>query len=196
MSHEFKEVSRLWIDYDDVHEHARTLYERMQSRHLGSAVLIALGRGGWVPARILAASFDEHDIPAQTVTIAANYCKLGSPSEDVVITQSLDDIALQRVKECVEQGFQPWLIDGPYLTGKSVEVAVIHLKQLFEANQMQIEPLVGVLEWVQFKSCPDAPWRVQAERVPDAYGRHFELETKPYIEYPWEYSLPWDANKR
>lgn len=190
MSQEFKEVSRLWFDYDAVHAHARSLYEAIQAKTLGSVVLVALGRGGWIPARILAASFEENNIPVETVSVSARYRNLGLPSEDVVMMQSLDALSLQRVKDCVAQGYHLWLIDGPYLTGRAIAVVEAHISQIFARHRIVTDINLGVLEWVGFESCPDAAWRQQASRQPDGYGVHLQLASKPYIEYPWEYGTP------
>ncbi len=182
---EFKETERVWFTYEDAHSDARLLFESMQQTSEGPAYLIAIGRGGWIPARILASHFDSEGIPTKSATVQANYVELGTPAEHAEINQGLDSLVINSLKNAVNKDrYTAWLIDGPYMAGVTARAAQEHVSEVTSG----ITPYIGVLHWVKFASCPDAPWRRNALQPPDAFGRLIDRELKPYIEYPWEYA--------
>lgn len=186
---DFKENSRVWFDYPDVHEHARNLFENMQETAPGEAVIIAVGRGGWIPARLVAASFEEERIPVTCYSVSAAYVDLGSSAEHVTITQGLDAFACNAIVSTLSRNNNLWVVDGPYLTGTSVAAVNEYLPAVLDpTDEADIKPQIGVLEWVRFAQCPEATWRQSAVRSPDAFGLAIDVDKKPYIEYPWEYS--------
>lgn len=192
---EFKESSRIWFDYHDLHQDTEQLCMAMQKIHPGPAVLIAIGRGGWMPARLLAARYAQQNLPTQAMSVQANYVNIGHPDEYVQITQGLDPIAVARLIQAVNhEGYSPWIIDGPYAVGKTAQLAQHHIAQITEG----IVASIAVLHWIRFQQAPQTPWRVNATKTPDAYARKIECELKPYIEYPWEHAdlEKYLANKR
>lgn len=182
---EFKEQARMWFDYDEVHEDSTRLFESMQEVQEGPVFLIAVGRGGWIPARILASNLEVHDIPNQTVSVQANYVNLGTEAESVTINQGLDKKSLEQLRHAVfAKKYSAWIIDTPYVAGKTVTA----VRQYIASAALGITPFAGTTHWVRFTESPDAPWRTQALQPPDAYGRVFDVVEKPYVEYPWEYA--------
>lgn len=186
---DFKEDSRVWFSYPDVHEHARNLFESMQETTPGDAVIIAVGRGGWIPARLVAASFEKEKIPVSCYSVSASYVDLGSRSEHVTITQGLDTFACRAIVSALSKHSNLWVIDGPYLTGTSVAAVNEYLPTVLDpTGDANLKPRIGVLEWIRFAQCAEATWRQPAVQAPDAFGFAIDVDNKPYIEYPWEYS--------
>lgn len=188
MTKEFKEESRIWIDYPDVHLHALSLFTSIQEKTPGGAILIAVGRGGWIPTRIVGASFEEANIRFASFSITSAYRKLGAPDEYVDIVQGLSDESLNAIRQLLREGLSLWIIDGPYHTGRAVGAVKTYLEHQLDATKTLAKIHIGVLEWVRYKKAIDCPWRAQASLYPDGYGVKIQFENKPYIEYPWEYS--------
>lgn len=187
MSTEFKENTRLWYSYENVHEHSSTLYKNMQIVEPGAANLIAIGRGGWIPTRIVAANFESDGIPVTCYSVGASYVRLGNPTECVELTQGLDRFTTKTLIQKTKASYSVWVVDGPYLAGRTVTLVKNYIQQILEKDGIDKIVRVGVLHWIQFDSCPEAPWRLQASVNPDAWGEKIHNTLKPYVEYPWEY---------
>jgi len=190
MSKGFKEKSRYWIDYPEVHSHARSLFDSMQQKISGGAILIAVGRGGWIPTRLVGASFEEADIPFVSFSISAAYRDLGSPNEYVDIVQGLDDKSVDAIKHLLNKGLSLWVIDGPYHTGRAVAAVQEYLTTELKNMDLDLDPKIhiGVLEWMSYAPPKDCPWRLASVVKPDGFGVRIDFDEKPYVGYPWEYS--------
>ncbi len=184
----FKEITRLWFGYGDIHKHTAKLYEKMQSINPGPSVLVAVGRGGWIPTRIVAASYESKNVSVSCFNVTVTYVNLGTPNEHVVLVQGLDQMAIDSLLQKAKNGHNIWIIDGPYLVGRSALFVKNYILGIFKKNKVDQKVRIGILHWVQFDSCPEAPWRKQALLEPDAWGAKIHNSLKPYVEYPWEYS--------
>lgn len=183
MSH--VEPSQRMIPYSEVHSDSKLLFNEIRKVQSGPTVLIALARGGWVPTRLVGASFESVGTSALTLSISVNYQGLGTPEERAVVTQGLDGRALNMLIGALDDGATVWLIDGPYGMGGVAAAGRSYLVK--EAGVAVSAVKVGALHWVRFENCTPAPWRVAAKRPPDAYAREFVEFEKPYIDYPWEH---------
>jgi hypothetical protein len=181
----YVEPTQLMIPYGDVHADSRLLYRGIRKVDDGPVVLIALARGGWIPTRLVGASFDSDGASAPTLSISVNYQGLGTSTERAVLSQGLDARALTVLFHALESGASAWLIDGPYGMGGVATEGRRYLLEEVGVSESVVK--VGALHWVKFETCTPAPWRIAATRPPDAYARQFVEVEKPYIDYPWEH---------
>ncbi|HSW78117.1 MAG TPA: hypothetical protein VLG36_04930 [Candidatus Chromulinivoraceae bacterium] len=188
MGKEFKEKSRYWIDYPEVHMHARLLFDSIQQETPGGAILVAVGRGGWIPTRLVGASFEEASLPFASFSISATYQDLGTPNEYVDIVQGLDGKSINSIKQLLNQGLSLWIIDGPYHTGRAVATVQKYLATRLKSMHLTSKIHIGVLEWMRYPTPKDCPWRIASVIKPDGFGVRINFDEKPYVEYPWEYS--------
>jgi hypoxanthine phosphoribosyltransferase len=157
----------------------------MRELHSGPVVLVALARGGWIPARLIGASFESAGVSALTLSLSVNYRGLGTREERAVLTQGFDERALRLLAQTVDDGGVVWLVDGPYGMGGVAAVSRRYLVDELGVPETAVK--VAVLHWVRFQKCTPAPWRVASVTPPDAYARQFIEMEKPYIDYPWEH---------
>ncbi len=183
---DFKETTRLWFGYEDIHNHSSELHKSMKSISPGPSVLVAIGRGGWIPARLVSTFYELSREPVSCLSVIAAYVNLGTSGEHVVLTQGLDKIAIDSLLQKTKAGYNIWVLDGPYLVGRTALFVKNYVSEILKENNIDQKVRIGVLHWVQFDSCPEAPWRKQASLEPDAWGLKIHNDLKPYIEYPWE----------
>ena len=188
-SNPFGEVEDIWFSYADVHTLAENLFQKMRQEDQGPVVMIAIGRGGWTPTRIVAAAFEEARIETLALSISLSYVDVGTPKEHVVMVQGLDEFAQELLVDRITRGHNVWLIDGPYAMGGTVTFAKDYLNTLLKEQGFQDRAIkVGVLHWVTFDHSPNARWRKAATSPPDAFGEKVHSKSKAYVHYPWEHS--------
>jgi hypoxanthine phosphoribosyltransferase len=184
----FNEATEVSTTYEQVHSLAKQLYRSMAGDHAGPVVLIALGRGGWIPARLIAAEYEARNIHCITLSMVLAYTCIGTPSERPVVTQGLDCIAQSNLLRYVEGGHSVWIIDSLYSMGGTARVALDYLYQIVPSI-ISTKIKIGVLHWVTFNHSPRAPWRRCASSPPNAFGIKLESDLKVYVVYPWEMNL-------
>lgn len=196
MSTEFKENNRVWIDYEKVHIDSKTLSLKIQKRTPGNIIIIAVGRGGWIPARIVSSSLEEDGIANISYSVTAAYRKLGSPEEYTEIVQGLDDKSINNIKNLAKEGSNIWIVEGICHTGRAIETVKKYLENvLFEHGMPTPHIYTSALHWTRYSSSTDSPWRMNINIEPDCFGAKVIMDNKPHVEYPWEYSSLKTYNK-
>ncbi|MFX1474788.1 MAG: phosphoribosyltransferase [Promethearchaeota archaeon] len=141
------------LHWDQCHELCFRIYQKVVESGYTPDVIIGLARGGWIPARILSDFFSKDLSTLRVEFYHGIEERDGAPR----LTQPLAAYKAWR---------QPLVVDDIVDTGKSLKLALEHLKSLgFEEIRsacLHVKP--------------------QAETVPDFYMK----ETDAWVVYPWE----------
>jgi hypoxanthine phosphoribosyltransferase len=176
-------MGKVYVSYDQVHSDTRTLFEQLKNVSPQGVILIAVARGGWITTRILAASYEEDGIENHSYSIDATYQNHGSPDEYAVLTQGLDEKAVEIIDNLLSRELPIVVVDSVCQTGRELVAVRDYLSSIFPNAKI----VVAIMNWVKYKNVPQAPWRTAA-LAPDFYGSLIEMDQMPYVEYPWEYS--------
>jgi hypoxanthine phosphoribosyltransferase len=176
-------ADNFWCSYQDIYNDVGKVYSQLceQDRKI---VTIAIGRGGWVAARILAAFFEQDHREMAMFTITPTYVNRNSEREKVELVQGLDGNSIRKIKKYVGDGYEICLFDAPFVTGGTMNFAAKYVEGLFD-----VEPKIVVLHWVEYKKIESAPWREPPTIKPDIFARKFSSDGQSwYVQYPWEWS--------
>lgn len=190
-----KENNRVWIDYNRVHQDSTVLAEKIIERTPTGIITIAVARGGWIPARIVASVLDESGVENRCYSVTASYNNAGQRDEYTSISQGMDDKSLETMYELgTERGFNLWVIEAICHTGRaaksvhdylSEQMTMVALRRGMPETELPI--YFGTMHLTAFEQSPEAPWRMEKAYIPDCYGDIIQSVTKPHVEYPWEY---------
>lgn len=178
------DVALLEVEYDSVHGDMAVLYRKLSEATRGGAVIIAIARGGWMTARILASFFEEDGIVSYSYSIGMAYQSEGLSHESVVITQGLDEIAFDAIRGFTNRGLPILIIDSVCHTGRELSTARDYVANLFP----QACVMTAVMNLVDYVKSPRSPWR-NVELRPDFFGTRIRNTHPSYIDYPWEHGL-------
>lgn len=178
-------MKNIYVGYEEIHQSTSQLFAEMRNELPDQAVVAALARGGWLVARIFAAALEEHNIESHTYSISPTYKKHRTPDEFVEMEQGLDNRSIQTIEKLVQQGAPIVAIDSVCQTGREMSATKNYLNDLFPNATV----LTAAAILVKYESVPHAPWRNDAI-TPDFYGSLITEKEMPYIDFPWEYSSP------
>ncbi len=171
------------ISYEDTHEHTGKLYNAISAKEFPCVVLVAMVRGGWLTARILAAHFEEAGVSCFSYNVAASYIDHRTPNEKAILKQKLDEESVDQIRQLISNGAKVIVVDSVCQTGREMIAIQDYLASLFGKESV----FTAAMHMVQFNNCPSAPWRKICHK-PDFIGVSFKYDEMPYIDYPWEYS--------
>ncbi len=142
-------------DWDEVYELCRELAKKIRESNFRPDAIVAVARGGWVPARILA---DLLFVKELYSVKAEHWGIVATPTGKARITQPLTaDLS----------GKSVLVVDDVADTGETVEIVAKHV---MERNAKEVRTAV-----IDFKHT--------SKFVPDYYAR--EMENWAWIVYPW-----------
>ncbi len=142
-------------DWDEVYELCRILAKKIRESNFKPDAIVAVARGGWVPARILA---DLLFVKELYSVKAEHWGIVATPTGKAKITQPLTvDLS----------GKSVLVVDDVADTGETVEIVAKHV---MERNAKEVRTAV-----IDFKHT--------SKFVPDYYAK--EMENWAWIVYPW-----------
>ncbi len=142
-------------DWDEVYELCRILAKKIRESNFRPDAIVAVARGGWVPARILA---DLLFVKELYSVKAEHWGIVATPTGKAKITQPLTvDLS----------GKSVLVVDDVADTGETVEMVAKHV---MERNAKEVRTAV-----IDFKHT--------SKFVPDYYAK--EMENWAWIVYPW-----------
>ncbi len=142
-------------DWDEVYELCRILAKKIRESNFKPDAIVAVARGGWIPARILA---DLLFVKELYSVKAEHWGIVATPTGKAKITQPLTvDLS----------GKSVLVVDDVADTGETVEIVAKHV---MERNAKEVRTAV-----IDFKHT--------SKFVPDYYAK--EMENWAWIVYPW-----------
>ncbi|AEA46483.1 phosphoribosyltransferase [Archaeoglobus veneficus] len=110
-------ITTVLLTWDHVYRLCLKLAGDIRKSGFSPEAIVAVGRGGWVPARILSDTLDIRNL----YSVKAEHWDVAEKREDAVITQPLNaDIS----------GMNVLVVDDVTDTGKTMDVVVQHVKEL------------------------------------------------------------------
>lgn len=146
----------LRLTWQDIENMCDRITEEIKKRGYKIDVIVAVSRGGLIPARILS---DRLDVRLITSISIVFYDDIGKRLDNPRLVQGISNEKLIRYKNIL-------LCDDIVDTGESLELAINHLKQLKPKNILSTSLLV----------------KPHAKIYPDI----FEQETDAWVIFPWE----------
>lgn len=194
-----KENNRVWVSYEAIHEDSTSLAKNIAKRSgdANGIISVAVARGGWFPVRIAGAHFEDVGIKNEIFSVTASYQLGGTPDEYTSVSRGLDERSIDALRHYVfDEKYDLWVIEAICHTGRAAKAVRDYLSEaLYEGDSGPNDIHFGSMHVTDFTTSPEAPWRMQKAYVPDCAGRVITSETKPHVEYPWEYSLLSDYNE-
>ena len=109
-------VPAIFLTWDHVHKLCLKLAKDI-GKSFSPDVIVAVGRGGWIPARILSDALDVREL----YSVKAEHWDVAETKDDAVITQPLNvNIAGKNVL----------VVDDVTDTGKTMNIIIKHVKEL------------------------------------------------------------------
>ncbi len=157
-------MEKKYYSYNDIHRTVKTLADKIKSSHLKPEIMIAIGGGGFIPARILRTFLE---IPIHTVSIAL-YEGKQTGERGPQITQWLD-----KPEELIENR-RILIVDEVDDTGTTIAFCT---EQLEKYNPAEVG--LAVLHR------KDKPKKAELPKMVDHYFCGEELGDE-WICYPWD----------
>ncbi len=146
------------VTWDDIATWASILADKISSSGWHPEVIVAVARGGYVPARLLCDLLGVNDLVSLQVV---HWPTTAQASEKAFIKYPVADIDLN--------GKRVLIVDDIVDTGDSVELAKSHVK----ARWPKADVKVGALQWISSV----------AKVKPDYYA--YEVKEWAWFMYPW-----------
>ena len=146
----------LRLTWNDIEDMCDRIAEEVKKREFHIDVIVAVSRGGLIPARILS---DRLEVRLITSISIVFYDDIGKRLEYPRLVQGISNERLVKDKNIL-------LCDDIVDTGESLEVAINHLKELKPKNILSTSLLV--------------------KPHTKLYPAIFEHETESWVIFPWE----------